>query len=49
MRVMYEDPGQMDEKKRLISLLESRSQAQEDSEERRKKKATRRSSRTAGF
>lgn len=53
MRVTYEDPGQRDEKKRLMSLFESQSEEGRASRGSAKKgKAsvkTRRSTRIAGF
>lgn len=51
MRVMYEDPGQRDEKKRLISLLKNQGGGEEDSLGSNSgfEKRTRRSLRIAGF
>jgi len=55
MRVTYEDPGQRDEKKRLMSLFETQTQSGEDSRAagwkggRKGPAAVRRSTRVAGF
>ena len=51
MRVMYEDPGQRDEKKRLINLLKNQGGGEEDSlgSSGGFEKRTRRSMRIAGF
>jgi DNA replication regulator DPB11 len=52
MRVMYEDPGQRDEKKRLMSLFESQNEdgkALCGSGKQPKGVRTRRSTRIAGF
>ena len=55
MRVTYEDPGQRDEKKRLMSLFETQTQSGEDSHAAGRKggrkgpAAVRRSTRVAGF
>ncbi|KAF9483199.1 hypothetical protein BDN70DRAFT_874071 [Pholiota conissans] len=45
MRVMYEDPGQRDEKRRLMSLLKNQSGSEEES----RSGSRRRSTRIAGF
>lgn len=55
MRVMYEDPGQRDEKKRLMSLFESQNQGGDESYSggrsgtKKGASAIRRSTRMAGF
>jgi DNA replication regulator DPB11 len=49
MRVMYEDPGQRDEKKRLMSLLKNQAGGEEDSLGSGFEKRARRSMRIAGF
>jgi DNA replication regulator DPB11 len=52
MRVMYEDPGQRDEKKRLMSLLKNQGGGDEDSlgfSSSEFEKRARRSTRLAGF
>jgi DNA replication regulator DPB11 len=55
MRVMYEDPGQLEEKKRLMSLFETQTQSGDDSRTGGRKggkkapTAVRRSTRMAGF
>jgi DNA replication regulator DPB11 len=53
MRVEYEDPGQMDEKARLMSLLGSQKQSQDGNlkkvRRRNEQGIVRRSSRTANF
>jgi DNA replication regulator DPB11 len=52
MRVTYEDPGERDEKKRLMSLLESQSETDPTAKTGGRKKGkglVRRSLRVAGF
>lgn len=51
MRVMYEDPGQRDEKRRLMSLLKSQSGGEEEagSKSGSISSRTRKSARVAGF
>ena len=49
MRVMYEDPGQRDERKRLMSLLKNQAGGEEDSLGSGFEKRARRSMRIAGF
>ncbi|KAF8151040.1 hypothetical protein B0H34DRAFT_160966 [Crassisporium funariophilum] len=49
VRVMYEDPGQRDEKKRLMSLLKGGSQSQSQQGQGQSEGRTRRSTRIAGF
>ena len=50
MRVMYEDPGQMDERNRLMNLFGSQRTQDEGIDGRKsKQRSVRRSSRVAGF
>jgi DNA replication regulator DPB11 len=51
MRVMYEDPGQRDEKKRLMNLLKNQAGGEEDAlgSSSAFEKRARRSMRIAGF
>jgi len=52
---MYEDPGQLEEKKRLMSLFETQTQSEDDSRDggrkgsKKRPTAVRRSTRMAGF
>jgi DNA replication regulator DPB11 len=50
MRVMYEDPGQMDQRKRLMNIFGSQRTQDEGVDVRKsKQRSVRRSSRVAGF
>lgn len=49
MRVTYEDPGQRDEKKRLMSLFGSQDDEGKNGKKPNRGKASRKSSRIAGF
>jgi hypothetical protein len=50
MRVMYEDPGQLEERKRLLGMFESQTLDEDDGKGGKKAKGTtRRSTRIAGF